>query len=304
MERRIVNPLAAALVLAAACAPPFTEPKTLGGKLVSAEVLNAGRESYMRNCFACHGEKGDGKGPASIGVRPPPRDLTLGVFKFAGVAAGELPNDADLLRIVKGGLHGTAMLPWDVPQRELEAIIQYIKTFSPRWSEPDAQPGAPVVASDDPYKTDADEKRAIERGSKLYHVTARCAVCHPHYLTRAELSAVNKELTDAVLTEFRPDMYGAVLKKSEELGVAILPPDFLNSELRAGTTEADLYRTIASGVGGTAMPSWKGALPEEDLWAIVHYVKSLVDLRSSPAARELRQRLDAQPPYTAPAPAP
>ena len=29
------------------------------------------------------------------------------------------------------------------------------------------------------------------------------------------------------------------------------------------------------------MPSWKGSLPEEDLWALAYYVRSLADLRGT-----------------------
>jgi mono/diheme cytochrome c family protein len=38
------------------------------------------------------------------------------------------------------------------------------------------------------------------------------------------------------------------------------------------------------------MPSWKGSLPEEDLWALVHYVAALVDLKDTPAADRLLER--------------
>src|SRR5262249_13908065 len=78
----------------------FTQPMKLGGRMVSAETLNHGREGFMLYCYACHGEKGDGHGPAAPGLRPPPRDFKLGIFKFAAVAPGQLPNDDDLVRIV------------------------------------------------------------------------------------------------------------------------------------------------------------------------------------------------------------
>jgi mono/diheme cytochrome c family protein len=47
------------------------------------------------------------------------------------------------------------------------------------------------------------------------------------------------------------------------------------------------------------MPSWKGSLPEEDIWALVHYVRSLVDTKDTPAATRLLERNiadDAAPP--------
>jgi mono/diheme cytochrome c family protein len=278
----------------------ISAPVSLGGKTVSVETLQHGREGFVRNCSACHGLKGDGKGVSSEGLRPPPRDFTLGTFKFAAVAAGSLPNDDDLLRIVKGGLHGTAMLEWNVPEPDLEAIIQYIKTFSTRWQ--DEKPGDPIKPGPDPYG-EANKAKAIENGKKIYHVTARCASCHANYIMRDELVAITKELTKADLTEFRPDMYDPVLKESD-FGVKLLPPDFIRSDVRSGSTLNDLYRTIASGVGGTAMPMWKGALSEDDLWAMVYYVRSLIEMKGTPAARELRQKLLSQPPPAPPPPEP
>src|SRR4051812_29224773 len=134
---RLTPYLSLALLACAACqgysSTPFREPIKLGGQMVSADQLNRGRSEYMQYCRTCHGDKGDGKGPAAVGLRPPPRDFTQGVFKFAAVPGGTLPHDEDFVRIVKGGLHGTAMLAWDVPDKTLTDIIQYIKTFSPKW---------------------------------------------------------------------------------------------------------------------------------------------------------------------------
>ena len=42
------------------------------------------------------------------------------------------------------GLHGTAMLSWDVPAAELDDLIQYVKAFAPRWRN--EQPGEAIVA--------------------------------------------------------------------------------------------------------------------------------------------------------------
>lgn len=39
-------------------------------------------------------------------------------------------------------------------------------------------------------------------------------------------------------------------------------------------TDKDLFRTISIGLHGTGMPPWKFLLPEEDLWALVAYVKT------------------------------
>jgi mono/diheme cytochrome c family protein len=349
--------LAGASAALVACEEPvMTKSMTLGGKKVSAETLEAGREAYTHYCRACHGDKGDGRGPSALGLRPPPRDFTQGKFKFAAVESGSLPNDDDFRRIVKKGLHGTAMLQWDVPDDELRYIIQYIKTFSPKWQK--EKPGAPIVAPPDPWA--GQDAAAVQRGKDLYHVTTQCAGCHPNYATKEDIAAMTMRLKKTQITSFRDDMYGAVLKESEyrttlrpedepppskhakhegakheeesakkgekEEGsekeaktapakyyvVSILPPDFTRTPLRSGDELTDLYRTIAAGVGGTAMPSWKATAPytdpntgehwdgEKDIWALAHYVKSLVNLKGTKDADALKEKFAHQPAFVPP----
>ena len=86
MMRTVLLLLACGVAACKGYRPPrFDKPQTLGGKIVPANVLTEGERAYTQYCRACHGDKGDGKGPAAKGVRPPPRDFTLGVFKFAAV---------------------------------------------------------------------------------------------------------------------------------------------------------------------------------------------------------------------------
>ena len=298
------TPLLALLAAAGACkgyrAPSFDKPMTLGGEVVPAAVLTAGARSYELYCRACHGDQGDGKGPSASGLRPPPRDFTLGEFKFAAVPAGTLPHDDDFVRVVRFGLHGTAMLSWDgVPEKDLGEIIQYVKTFSPRWQT--ETPGDAVVPTADPWK--GRDAEGIAFGRKVYHGLAQCLTCHPSYGSRQLIFEASKELTGSGTTDFRDDMYGSVLKESD-YGVKILPPDFTRTELRsirAGHELEDFYRVIASGVGGTAMPTWKGALPEEDLWGLVHYVNWLHGLKgTAEPERMLRRNLAADERWTPP----
>jgi len=278
--------------------PPFTQPVTLGGRVIAPAALEHGRELYTHYCRPCHGDAGDGKGASAAGLQTPPRDLRLGVYKFAAVAAGQLPRDADFVRTIRHGLGGTAMLAWDVPEAELDDLIQYVKSFAPRWRT--ESPGEAIVATPDPWV--AREPEAVERGKRVYHGLAQCAVaCHPAYATKAEIYAFTKELTRIEVREFRPDLYLAVAKDSD-YGVKILPPDFTFNQLRGGDSPDDIYRAIAAGIGGTAMPTWKNVLPEADLWALAHYVRSLVALRDRPEADALQQRLRDQPAWSPPPP--
>jgi len=66
----------------------------------------------------------------------------------------------------------------------------------------------------------------------------------------------------------------------------------------------DVYRVISYGVY-PVMPAWKGALKEEEIWAISHYVKSLVDVHNTAEGMALRNKLTTQADFKVPAaPAP
>jgi mono/diheme cytochrome c family protein len=284
----------------------FSGPLTLGGKSVAAEILNEGHEVYLHYCYACHGEKGDGQGPAAPAMRPPPRDLTTGTFKFAGVAAGELPQDEDLVQLLKRGLAGTPMLPWDLSDRERNAVVQYLKTLSPRWKT--ETPGEQVLPdAADPWK--GREQEAMALGEAIYHLTgvvmdkatnmpkmvlAGCNACHPSYLATAELEALSQRTVGKPAT-LRENLHRPSLKETEyKVGatkITALPTDFLFHNVKNGDDPLALFRTIAAGIGGTAMPTWKGSLKDADLWALVHYTRRLISLRDTGDGDVLRQGL-------------
>ena len=301
--------LGAVAACAAACgrAPRFAAPMTLGGKSIPADVLNDGHEAYTHYCRACHGDDGKGSGPAAPGMRPPPRDLTTGMYKFGGVAPGELPHDEDLIAIVRNGLDGTPMLPWDMTDRERHAVIQYVKSFAEVWKA--GTPGTRIVPdAPDPWTGRAGA--AVERGKRLYHlmgaemdpaggpplgVYAGCITCHPSYVPAAELQALSQRILGKP-AELRQDPFRSERKDSEYLvdgaiKVSVIPTDFYFQRVKNGRSLEAVQRTIAAGVGGTAMPLWKSSIPDPDLWALAHYVRSLSSLYGTPRAVALRAEL-------------
>ena len=61
---------------------------------------------YAKWCARCHGERGDGRGPAAAALvlnGRPPRDFTAGRFKISSARPGEAPTDADLERTIAQG---------------------------------------------------------------------------------------------------------------------------------------------------------------------------------------------------------
>lgn len=288
--KRLLLLLVALVSLAACDEPRFTEPERLGGVEIAPEVLERGREAYLRYCIACHGERGDGRGPAAFGMWPPPRDFTEARFKFAGIRDRGLPHDRELERIVRFGLDGTGMKAWDLPDRELKAVVHYLKTFSPEgegFRSERLEVKKPEIPPD-PFQDAEAREGALARGEKLYHSYFECAKCHPSYVEPERFEAWDAN-------QRAEDPYAPVPKWSPNYETVLLPPDFLRHPMRSvreterGARAGDLYRVIAYGLQGP-MPGY-GHLGQEDVWAVAHYVKSLVDLRGTEEGRARRAEL-------------
>jgi mono/diheme cytochrome c family protein len=259
-----------------------------GARTVSEETLIQGREAYMLYCVGCHGEKGDGQGPAAEFMHPKPRNFTKGIYKFVSTAAGDLARDEDLLRTINRGLHGSSMPAWNLlDQQTQKALVAYLKAFSEFYAEGEEGDALPV--SPDPWKFDPASGRA--RGRIVYHGLATCYKCHPAYVTPAEIQEAARAMAAPVPESFPEDLYTEKIKHSETFDLDIRPPDFTRRPLRTGNELPDLLQVIQSGVGGTAMPTWAGVLEASDLWAMAHYVRGLTELRNTPAGDSLRAAL-------------
>ncbi len=288
MKRSLISLLP--LILLTACVmeqSPFKEGKILAGKKVDADTLNLGYTTYVEYCIQCHGMKGEGDGPASKGLLPPPRNFTQGLYKFGLVPYGELPHDEDFARIIRNGLKGTAMLPWDISDERLNAVIQYIKTFAPaQWEGQDKVPGTKLELAADPWGP-AKKLEAIERGKKVYHVTAACTQCHRGYESVQNINAFAKELKsevslDNTLYQLKP--------QDSEYNYKALPPDYTYHQLRTINSLEDIAQRVVYGVTGSGMPGFKDVIPDEDIWAVSYYVDSLRELKKDNFARQ--QMLD------------
>ncbi len=283
----LVSGLAALAV--AGCASEDWGPDEMlsGGSRLEQAVLAKGKTSYLTYCVGCHGDKGDGNGPAARFLDPKPRDLRKGRVKFAAVTSGGLPRDEDLARTLQHGLSGTSMPSWAlIPADERAALVTYIKTFHEGYAKKGAGTGIAIPA--DPWRK--DPAAGIAEGERVYHAFAACSSCHPAYVPRerirAHLTSFNLPI-DGV----RPDAFVAVAKDSE-WGAPITPPDFLVDRVKTGPHRAELILVIAAGVHGTAMPSWAASLSKEQLWGLAYYVESLASRRGTPAATALKRELE------------
>ena len=119
---------------------------------VSPEVLGRGRLIYEANCAVCHGVSGDGRGMAAHMFRIQPRDFRRGLFKFRSTPSGSLPSDEDLARTITEGLRWTGMVGRpDLAVPDRMAVVQYLKTFSPRFTT--ERPAASLAVPSAPART-------------------------------------------------------------------------------------------------------------------------------------------------------
>lgn len=283
--------LIAAGVFAAGCRPAASQAheseKAAQAANMEMRLHQEGKVAYEQYCIGCHGEKGDGNGEAARFLLPRPRNFQNAIFKFSSTRSGQLPTDDDLKRTIRNGLRGSAMPAFNlVPDHSIDALVVYVKSFSEKWKVRGV--GTPIPFVEDPYRIAADKTAAIKRGESVYHGYATCWTCHPSYLPEAE---INKHLVaqgNPVRQGFRPKLDESEGKPNTE-GELIFPPDFRRDFVRAGNDAPSLYRSIAAGISGTAMPTWvdsmhyPGAKPGDpplvqpsDLWAISYYVQSLL----------------------------
>lgn len=133
MSARAAFVAALAAAFALGCgddAPTFRAPRVLWGRTVAPEVLNRGETAYRLYCMPCHGRLGDGRGPQGIHQTPPARDFRAGRFKLTRSPDGH-PTDAELEHTIRFGSPGTQMIGWpQLEQAEVDALVQYVKTFS------------------------------------------------------------------------------------------------------------------------------------------------------------------------------
>lgn len=210
-----------------------------------------GKELYDAYCARCHGFDGDGKGAASDFTYPTPRDFTSGMFKFHSTLSGDPPTDDDLKRSILVGFPGTSMFGWEgkFSDTDLDALVEYVKMFAEETFEIEGEPvtiGKPPPVSDE----------MIAVGIKIFD-KAKCWECHGKY-GRGDGEK-----------GWQPNF-------KDDWGEKIWPTNLTHPwELRNGSSLEDLFRSVATGLDGTPMPSFESAYSDEERWSLAHFLKSI-----------------------------
>ncbi|HVV70718.1 MAG TPA: c-type cytochrome, partial [Verrucomicrobiae bacterium] len=165
--------------------------------------------------------------------------------------SGRLPTDADLFRSVSLGMPGTPMPPWRVNLSDGDrwAVVEYLKTFSPRFADTNENRAAVVDAGVPPPR----DESALAEGKALFTKLA-CITCHGETGHGDGTSAAS--LVDDSQSRIRPR-------------------DFTRpAAFKSGYSTKEIVRTILTGFNGTPMVGFNGAIAPADAWKLAYYVET------------------------------
>lgn len=218
-----------------------------GTGTLSEEAIDA---VYEKRCSQCHGEEGDGEGPAAEFMYPLPRDFTLAVFKYKSTHADdEFPSDEDFRHTIENGLPGTAMPGWKsiLSRAEVDGLIQKIKMFG-EWEEEEIE-YRPI---DEGVRVEPTAE-SVANGRKLF--VKACVQCHGE--------AGRGNVTS-----------GKLLK--DDWQNRIWPRNLTRPRTwRASNDAREVFQRISAGIRGTPMPEHTTVMQESERWDIANYVMTL-----------------------------
>jgi putative heme-binding domain-containing protein len=231
-------------------------------RYISSDV-ELGSRLYRANCFVCHGPDGD-----SI----PGVDFRRGQFKRAS-------SDADLFRVITGGVPGTAMPPTAFSDGQRYAVVAYLRSLH------DSAQSA--VGSGD-----------ANRGRALFEGKGGCQACHrvngngsrvgpdlsevgsirgAEYLERSLVAPEESVLPEhrfvRVVTRQGTVFTGRRLNEDTQTIQMIDTEERLHSFTKSDLRELTLLTT-------TTMPSYKEKLSGAEVADVVTYLLSLKGLDS------------------------
>jgi cytochrome c len=202
---------------------------------------------YDRYCLACHGDDGDGGGPAAPWLDPRPRDFQHGAWKWRTTASGVAPTREDIATTIHAGVPGAMPAFGDVlAPEQLDQLVDVVQAYSP---------GTPFARTPSRHAALAASGDAT-RGAQLWS-SRGCARCHG-----------DKGAGDGPAAATLTDAAGEKLPPYDLTRVLLRRPRASDGDRQA------IADSITYGLDGTAMPGSPKLAPDA-LADLVAYVDSI-----------------------------
>jgi len=216
------------------------------------QIVADGRTVFYKNCFFCHGDALNGRGPIATAFDPRPAN-----FQDQGTIP-QLQEAYLFWRITTGGPGlpkegapwNSAMPVWHqmLKEQDVWSVITFLYDYIgqvPRMWDPETSKAVTGLSQE------INARRKGMKGKALYEF--RCAVCH------GETGAGDGPAADVLYPRPRDFTLGLFKYKTSS---GTLPP-----------RDSDLERTISEGLPGTGMPAWKDFLSAEQIKSLVPVIK-------------------------------
>ena len=250
---------------------------------------------YQRNCSVCHGLEGFGDGKAAYLVHPRPRDFSYGKFLMVSTD-NRVPTDDDLFRTISRGMPGSAMPSWErLPEEDRLNLVRYIRALTHRGKvlRLMGDTRGPVAAGDDeePASEPLPRQKAEETATYLLEVGQPLDLPAATEPSENDSQAGRKIYVDTCAKCHGQEGKGDGSEVMEDdLGFRAFPRDFTKGVFKGGVEPDQLAYRILGGMPGTAMPS-TDFRTGEDLWATIHYVRSLIEPGAQERVEQRRREL-------------
>ena len=300
MSRVLLFPLAVTALLVGPAAVFFYSDMPRDSKVVEdgplqfadwpiSESAKRGRHVFDRFCAGCHGDLGLGDGEAAELLDPKPRNFQKGFFKFRTTQFAQLPMEADLMRTVTCGLPGSSMPGFPlVPEAQRRDVVNFVIHLALYGR---AKFEAGLLAEDGKNRQQILEqiptlKASIEK--EMLTDRARLPIPVPKPSTPASIergrTLFAKQCASCHGETGRGDGFSSYWLRDWK-DAEIIPRDLTTGVYRAGNGAVDLFLRVRGGLSGTPMPGFDSS--EDDVWAMVHYIQSLVDPGRIPLTRRM-----------------
>ena len=290
-----------------------------------AERKGAISPLFSRHCAACHGEDGQGLGPASRHLYPPARNLRHHAYRLVS-STHRLPTLEDIEAVIRDGIPGTSMpsfahLPGEV-RRELSDQVYRLRLaglVERRFQEDDEDD------RDHRHAADADaagkweavvtqvlsQEQAVEPfGASSGRSSAAAAwlrsrldsgrplglpppaADRPAGPDRESMIGNGRRLyreVGCVACHGEDGRGGASLPLYNEDGSHAIPRDLAREPMKGGDSRAAMFTRIRLGMPGTPHPAHP-TLTDEAVWALVAFCRSLAVDGDAPTTNHERFR--------------